>query len=279
MSHHKPYSTFNFTNLLAWDLEDKRRVTFLNDNLVIEQIDRSNHRFFYTFIGNNKPVSTAKALLKYGQSKHTIGELRFISESVKKKLEKSDLPIEECRDDAEYLYDVVSLLRLEGSKLKSKRVLAKRFIHEHPAATFSIEDIHSEVNHREILGLIKKWSLNKKNGGKDYDYKNEKKALQRLLSNGRDTRLVLSCVRLNNVIIAFSIDEILPRKKAIGHFAKADTNYKGIYEYLNQQTAIYLLEQKVRLWNWQQDLGLEGLRRLKLSYQPAELLYKYKVTT
>ena len=80
-------------------------------------------------------------------------------------------------------------------------------------------------------------------------------------------------------MIGFSIDELLPNKFVMGHFIKADVRYKGIYEFLNEKTAGYLYINNYLDWNWQQDLGITGLRKLKKSYQPLKMFKKFKVTS
>ena len=60
------------------------------------------------------------------------------------------------------------------------------------------------------------------------------------------------------------------------HFEKGDTQYKGIYQAINQ---MFLANSAGRfsLVNREQDLGDPGLRKAKLSYHPIELLQKYRV--
>lgn len=56
---------------------------------------------------------------------------------------------------------------------------------------------------------------------------------------------------------------------------KADRNIDGLFSAINQQFAAHLPEQFVYL-NREEDMGLEGLRKAKLSYHP-EILLTYNV--
>ena len=58
---------------------------------------------------------------------------------------------------------------------------------------------------------------------------------------------------------------------------KADLNYDGAYAVINREF-VRSLPPQYSLINREEDLGLEGLRRAKQSYNPRILLDKYTVT-
>ena len=62
------------------------------------------------------------------------------------------------------------------------------------------------------------------------------------------------------------------------HFAKGLVAYKGIYQYIFSSFATVLPGQ-YRYLNFEQDLGIQELRRSKESYRPERMLPKYRVTT
>lgn len=59
---------------------------------------------------------------------------------------------------------------------------------------------------------------------------------------------------------------------------KADTAYEGAFATINREF-VRSLPPQFTLINREEDLGIEGLRRSKLSYQPEILLSKYTVMT
>jgi uncharacterized protein len=64
------------------------------------------------------------------------------------------------------------------------------------------------------------------------------------------------------------------------HFEKGNPSYQGSYQAINQMFASRAFKkagEKFRLVNRMQDLGDEGLRQAKLSYQPVDFNRKFKV--
>ena len=57
------------------------------------------------------------------------------------------------------------------------------------------------------------------------------------------------------------------------HIEKADRDYEGSYTMINKLIASTIPEQYVYV-NREEDLGLEGLRKAKLSYKPETILQK-----
>ena len=60
----------------------------------------------------------------------------------------------------------------------------------------------------------------------------------------------------------------------INHIEKADVNYTGLYNYINQQFLLHEYPDAV-LVNREDDLGQDNLRQAKLSYKPLRLEEKY----
>jgi hypothetical protein len=197
---------------------------------------------------------------------------------VTQEIKAGDFHIAEDRDNFDYVYSTEKLSELQGSAFKKKRQLAQRFKREHPQSSIGLISLSEEGTHAQIKHLLSQWEKNKQNENKDCNLEHESVALSRLLNSAVNQNVFMTCVFDGEVMVGFGIDEILPNRSAISHFVKADIRYKGIYEFINQKISSYLVSQGVKLWNWQQDLGLEGLRRVKLSYEPAYFLKKYMVS-
>ena len=81
-------------------------------------------------------------------------------------------------------------------------------------------------------------------------------------------------LRINGKVEAFTIGEELNDKIFVTHFEKANSEYAGIYQAMNCLFAKNTISDYIYV-NREDDMGIEGLRKSKLSYNPVILLDKY----
>jgi hypothetical protein len=105
----------------------------------------------------------------------------------------------------------------------------------------------------------------------------EYKAAERIFSSGIDELRVVT-LYLKEVLVGFTIYEIISKDYAVSHFAKSDReHHQAVTDVLNWEEAKILESYGVKYFNWEQDLGIEGLRKSKQKYSPVEMLKKYKI--
>jgi hypothetical protein len=75
--------------------------------------------------------------------------------------------------------------------------------------------------------------------------------------------------------VAFTVAEGFTEDMLVIHFEKALPEYIGVYQAINQMFLDHT--QGFSLVNREQDLGDEGLRAAKLSYNPTGYIRKYHV--
>jgi hypothetical protein len=78
-------------------------------------------------------------------------------------------------------------------------------------------------------------------------------------------------------LAAYTIAEILPDRTLVIHFEKGDPTFKGAYQAINQKFLAHV-PAEIQTVNREQDLGDDGLRKAKLSYQPIGFIKKFGVT-
>ncbi len=273
-----PYSDFNFTSLWAWDIDGERMISKLNGNLVVIFTDYKTSKSFFSFLGDNKIEDTIQKIISFAEQSNISPILRFVSEESANDLRDSGLFIEEDRDNFDYIFSISDLSELGGVKFKEKRHSATKFLREYPEASFEIRELSDRNARAQIVSVLHNWRNKKKLDHKIYDSKNEDIAISRLLQANHNSKVILSCVFLRDTMIGFSVDEILPQSYAVSHFFKADNSHSGVYDFMNKKVSEYLLSQDIKLWNWEQDLGLDNLRQSKMSYHPVAFLKKYTIS-
>ena len=82
---------------------------------------------------------------------------------------------------------------------------------------------------------------------------------------------------IDNEVVALSIGEQLNDDTAVIHIEKAHASIRGAYPMINQQF-VENEWQSMTYVNREEDMGLEGLRKAKESYQPVKMISKYHAT-
>lgn len=269
-SRFPPYSDFNFTSMWCWDTEGQARLSILNDNLVVRFTDYITGEPFYSFLGNKLLNETAEQLMSLLVGKRIERKLKLIPEVVANGITSPDYLIEEDRDNYDYIYDADKLKVYKGKAYEQLRNMKNRFNRKYENIKVVSLDLIKPNNREIIQNLNQQWEINK-----GYRLDNEEDAMTRLLFPVNNFQLISIAVFVNGNPVAFSINEFLNNGHAISHFVKADTRYSGVYSYLMYATADALTSRGCGLLNYEQDLGIPGLRQAKTAFRPAYFLKKY----
>lgn len=174
------------------------------------------------------------------------------------------------RDYADYLYLRTDLATLTGKKFQPKRNHVNRFKKAHP--DYQYTPITPD-RIQECLDLEAKWCM-ANNCDQHEGTGNERRALIFALEHFEELALTGGMLHVDGEIVAFTFGTAINQDTFGVHVEKADTNVEGAYAMINYEFANHLPESFIYL-NREEDLGIEGLRKAKLSYQPTLLLEKY----
>ena len=252
-------------------------ISELHGNLVVQFTDYATQVPFFSYLGTVQSKETASALIQFAEASGISPVLRLVPKDSAMDLEPAFL-VEEDVGNFDYIYLIPELATLKGSKFKSPRQLANKFARQHPQARFEVLELNGSSVLSTVIALLQNWKSNKKSKNKEYEIPNEEIAIQRILKAADHTNLFFASVFLENSLVGFSINEVLPNLYGIVHFEKADITYTGIYDFLIQKTACHLAKKDVLLWNWEQDLNIENLRKSKMSYKPVGFFKKYRIS-
>lgn len=269
----EPYSDFNFTSLFAWNTDRSTEISILNDNLIIRQPSYLDNHPVYSLMGTNQVNESIAKLLQ------SVPKLELVPQFVVDALEQPNpFKTKEDRDNFDYVYDLANLSQLAGNKYKKKRNRVNVFVNDHSHLELEVDSAMqiSTSLAEEIRALDREWA--RQNTREEGDILNERRALNRLLNNFNSLDILVITFRVAGSLKAFSIAEILPNGHSVIHFEKALTlHHEHIYSFVATQSAQQLRILGCKYTNWEQDLGLEGLRRSKLSYHPTKMLAKYTI--
>lgn len=173
--------------------------------------------------------------------------------------------IEEDRDNADYIYEKKSLIELTGPALHKKLVHAQKFMKQHPERILLPSNVAPK---RDMIRILDEWAQNK-SSVEDYA------ATLLAIEHQQELHLKGYVLYSKDIPIAFALGEE-DNNRFIVHIEKALFLYKGVYQYINRAFASELADHIVEV-NREQDLGIDGLRQAKMTYQPSFLLMKYKM--
>lgn len=182
---------------------------------------------------------------------------------------------QESEDFGEYIYSLQNLIDLHGSKLAKKKNLISQFKRDYPDYTVvpltaaqladckaladAWREAKMQTNPEHVEGIIE-----------------EHEALDRAIANYANLSIEGVCIYVEGKLVAFAMCSRINSELFTIHFEKNDLAYKGSGQIINQETARALLPLG-KYVDREQDLGVEGLRHAKQSYQPIVLLRNYNL--
>lgn len=273
--HFLPYSDYNFTSLWCWDTKQKIRVGILNNNLIVRFTDYLNGEEFFSFMGRTMANETANRLLLEAEKIGIRPVLSLIPEETAKLLDSKLFLINEDRDGFDYVYPIENLSTYKGNKLGAKRNFLNRFTKNYKSETRVI-NLNESLIQQQLLKNFSEWASEK--GLSDDNTQNELSAIKRLFLLDNQNIVAIG-IFVADQLVGFSIDEVLNNSFSLLHFEKGKLNtFVGLFPFIMQQTTEILKTKGSSFLNYEQDMGIPGLRKGKMSYHPSQMLKKYTIT-
>jgi uncharacterized protein len=163
---------------------------------------------------------------------------------------------------SDYIYLAEKLYNLSGKKLAKKKNLLSQFRRLYP--DYTVQNI-VQSDMEAILEHYKKWQTDR--NVKDANLTMEYKAVKNTFLFWDKLPLDGLKLLLNGEIIAWTIFSPQTADMVTIHFEKFDPTLKGCAQAINWEAACYLKD-AYKYINREQDMGIEGLRHSKRSYDP-----------
>ena len=263
---------FAFANVYMWSHVYGTEITDYRDFVVARNVGHTHHHFLYP-VGGNDLEAVIDACLKEAQEGGKRPMFYSIPESELGKIEEifpGKFTFWEHRDDEDYLYAAADLRDLPGKSFQKKRNHISRFGKDHPEYRF--EPITAE-NLPEVREFNNRWC---KVYGCDADegLMREHRAIEMVFDHYFELGLVGGLIRTEAGLVAFCYGSKISDEVLGTHVEKAWHDVNGAYPIINREYA-RAFSGDYKYINREEDLGEEGLRKAKLSYNPAILEKKY----
>lgn len=224
----------------------------------------------YAFpVGDKPPKEMLEILMndaKERGQKPLIGMLNKTNAEILSHLYPDVFEFCEERDSADYIYSRENLALLPGKKFHAKRNHISKFKRNN-------EDYHyTEINKSNIEDayfVAHKWQM--MNSGD----KSELCAIREALDCFDELELFGGILYVNSRPVAMTIGSKINSSVCDVNFEKA-VEVDGAYAVINNEFA--KSNESFLQFNREEDLGIEGLRKSKLSYNPDKILMKYTAT-
>lgn len=177
------------------------------------------------------------------------------------------------RDDCDYIYLRENLAELPGSHFQKKRNHISRFNRTY-GSNWEFKSFPENPVFQDILAVSQKW-FEEKDGQNNPVLQLEHQSIKYALENAELLRLRGGVLYINGEAAAMTLaspisDSVLDviYEKSIEEHEK-----NGAYAVINQQFA--KKNNNFLYFNREEDMGIEGLRKAKLSYKPSMILEKF----
>lgn len=257
-----------FANLLIWQKAYNNMIAVYNDMLFIKSGKDEEEFFALPFGGNlTEGINLIKEYCGDKEPKFWVSEGGLFDSFLK--LYGDEYELTEIRENFDYIYLSKDLAELSGKKYHSKRNHINAFSKKYDWEYLKINSDNISV----IKDCFNEWH-SQNDFKEDFDMKHEKQGIGLILDNASLFDIKGGAIKVDGKVVAFTFGMPINNRVFNVHIEKALNEYNGAYALINREFVKNELS-SYELINREDDLGLEGLRKSKLSYKPFILLKKF----
>lgn len=281
-------SGLSFYSLYMWREENMFSWEIIGDYLLIAgfshlEIGAKGYFLFppLTRTGDYEPEKLKFSILeakKRFEEKGYRFSIRLLPKHMKEIMEKSfpgELEFIDDRPNYDYVYRKKDLATLKGRAYHSKKNHLNFF-----QSNYSYEYVELKPYMTERVMIF----LEEFNAGKGELPAHEKEwllmetdAMRDVMMNLEKLDYIAGAILIDGKIEAFTIGGRLSETEIDVNVEKANSSIRGLYVAINNEFCKHLPEE-IELVNREEDMGIENLRKAKLSYKPSEMIEKYIVS-
>ena len=261
-----------FANLCSWFFVYQTQFAVMNDYLLL-RFYSGEHLAYMLPVGNGDLCPVLEAMLADSESLGAPLRLQGVCKNMRVDLERA-MPdkfiFTEDRNFFDYIYVREDLATLKGKKYQSKRNHVNKFKRTYP--DYEYKELTPELV-PECFRLESEWYAESPEDERG-SLLEERRSMTYALNHMKELDITGGVLHVNGKICAFTYGAAINRDTWDTCVEKADTAIEGSYAMINYEYANHIAEQYTYI-NREEDLGIDGLRKAKLSYQPTILLEKF----
>ena len=265
---------FTFANLVGWQFWFKTEVCILSEAVVLRSDRiRSVKRCFMLCMAGTPSCDLLQAICDDCGGRMTLlgledeAALQLQQNACRKGI---NIIVEPQRNQYDYIYRRADLATLAGGKLKAKRNHVNKFLSEYPDFLYRPLEPSMFDDCRRLADL---WREERGDTNPVYGdtIGAEHRVMENVFGNWDALGMLGGSIWLDGRLVAFTYGAPVTDDTIDVCVEKADRSVDGLFSIINQQFCTHLPEQYIYV-NREEDMGLEGLRKAKLSYHPEILL-------
>jgi hypothetical protein len=261
--HPQEACEYSFGNNFIWRQFDHPRWTILNGNLCFVFDPPGDPAYALAPIGETEIPETIRALLD------VVPRLVHVPAALAGTYADGLLCTPE-RDEFDYVYATQDLAELQGKKYDGKRNRIRKFEREHAWRYLPVDDSDLDACKK----LFEEWFAEKDESAPMAAA--QKCAIQEALTHFHLLGLSGGAIEIDGRLAALSIGEPLTRDMAVIHIEIVSPCCEGLAQIMNREFVRNAFREFAFI-NREQDLGVPGLRRAKMSYHPHHLVEKFRL--
>lgn len=264
----------SFSNLFMWGAQ---KIAHLHNHIVL--YSQFDCYCFYPFpVGGGDKKEVLDAIFADAKERNVCCCLTGLNEKAKETLEHlypNQFYFHADRNNYDYVYDINDLADLKGRKLHRKRNHLKHFKKNHP--DYVVTPI-TPANLNQVRQFVSEWYKLKLEDNPDGDFHHEQAAMEKVFTHYEDLGMEGLLLEEKGEILGFTIASQMSPDTYDVHYEKARGNIDGAYTTINSEFANYLRSKypHIKYLDREEDMGIPGLRKAKMSYYPHHLIKKYR---
>ncbi len=262
----------SFATLYIWDDYYRAQVADDGEFFYYKFNVRDRIPSYYFPLGHGDPNVALDRLKEYCRANGHIMAFRLVNEEQLQKLMAypgAKFVANEERDCEDYVYPTEQMITLAGKKLHAKRNHINYFVENY---NYSYEEVDAATAVNECAPLMYELVSEKDHNQNPFELSAMKKYFDNYSALGEKGAVI----RVDGKIVAMSFGEAIKNDMALIQLEQARDEYRGAYQMINKLFCENAWSGYTYV-NREEDMGIDGLRQAKESYQPAFLVKKYTV--